>query len=157
MELQATQQLCHLGEVIYFFLTSSGSADFSKQAIHRALRGRGMKCWVTAVAPLGQHPEGAVSPVCLPQLDRTVMLQPWVGSVWGQHFARILRLPQGASPQTLQLSWLQEAPEYAAAAVSRKWTRSLLCPDGAGTALYKTHEPRGYLPVIKMLWMEGKV
>lgn len=58
VELQATQQL-HPGEVIHFFLTSSVSADFSNQAIHPVLRGRGMKGWVTAVAPLGQHAEGA--------------------------------------------------------------------------------------------------
>lgn len=33
VELQATQKLHQLGDVIYFFLTSSVSADFSNQAI----------------------------------------------------------------------------------------------------------------------------
>lgn len=60
-------KLHHLGEVIYFFLTSSVSADFSSQAIHPVFRGRGMKCWVTAVAPLGQYAERAVKhEPCLP-------------------------------------------------------------------------------------------
>lgn len=40
VELQATQQLHRLGELIYIFLTSSVSADFSNQAI-TCLQGKG--------------------------------------------------------------------------------------------------------------------
>lgn len=115
-----------------------------------------MKCWVTAVAPLGQHAEKAVKhEPCLPDpagqdSDVPVLSGLHVGPALCQN-------PQGAFPQTFQLSWMQEAPAYAAAAVSRKSTKSLLCPDGLVTALNKTHKPWGYLAVIKMVWMEGKV
>lgn len=61
----------------------------------------------------------SMRPVCLTQLDRTVMLQSWVDSMWGQHSARILRelFPRPSSfhgcrklQHMLLLQWAENRP-----------------------------------------------
>lgn len=52
---------------------------------------------------------------------------------------------------------MQEAQAYAAAAASQKSVQSLLWPDQLVSAPNMKQEPWGYLAVIKMVWMEGKV
>lgn len=52
---------------------------------------------------------------------------------------------------------MQEAQAYAAAAASQKSAQSLLWPDQLVMASNTKQEPWGYLAVIKMVWIEGKV
>lgn len=113
-------KLQHLGEVIYFFLTSSVCAYFSNQVIYPVFRGEGMKCWVTAVAPLGQHAERAVKhEPCLPDPAGQDSDTP---ALSGLHVEAALcqnpQAPTGSfSPDPPAL---MEAPACAATAVSRK-------------------------------------